>query len=148
MRVLLIFILSTLVFKSKSQSISKNSDIVKSLLGSEEIISSFHLGNDNDSLTLLDKNNWLAGECNELSKWGNHYLSIKYDSIISNKIHKTEPYYLFKNDCNTFILEVISKTHILVYISIHQPCSGLIAKVKVKISRKRVEIISVEKVVL
>lgn len=148
MRVLLIFILATLVFKSNSQSISKNCDIVKAVLGSEEIISSFHLSNDHDSLTLLDKNNWLTGECNEITKWGNHCLSIKYDSIISNKLHKTEPYYLFKKDCNTFILEVTSKTHKLVYINIHQPCSGLIAKIKVKISRKRAEIISVGKFVL
>jgi len=134
------------VFKSNAQTSSRNCLLLDALFNAHQIKSSFHLKYENDSLILLDKRSWFTGECKSF-KWGTNSVRLVNDSSILSRIRLKDPYFIFKRNCKTFILDIHRKG-VLYYFSILQPCSGLLTEAVIKRHRENFEIISVKKFVL
>jgi hypothetical protein len=100
----------------------------------------------NDSLTLLDVQAKFKGKCQTIL-WGTNLVSIIHDPALIKEIKTRDPFIIFRNNCKVFILDSIKKKGKIAKLSIHQPCSGLMAEI-IASWKKTVGVVSVTRLVL
>jgi hypothetical protein len=147
MRIVFVLIFFMIVLNATSQVSSSKCFILDNTFNTSEVKSTFHLKYENDTLMFIEKGKWFDKHCNSFM-WGSNYVRIVRDSVVINKILTKEPYLIFKEDCKTFIIDRFKRKSNLYYLSILQPCSGLLTEAVIKYNKKRVKIISVKKYVL
>ena len=145
---LLIFILLLISYKvSDAQSSSSECLILNGILNSRKVKSSFDLTKNNEPFVLYDRSNYFLGKCDSIF-WGNKVVKISTDTHIVAKLSNMNPYYLFRNNCNVFIIDSFSNKNDVKFVSISQPCSGLSTECFFKYRKQKIRLISLKKYVL
>ncbi|NML21936.1 hypothetical protein HHL16_13690 [Pseudoflavitalea sp. G-6-1-2] len=133
-------------FSSVSQERSGICTFLEKVLGTDSVKQGMQLEFQNDSLTLIDVEHRLNDKCDHI-KWGANYVKINQDSSLIKLIKSSDPYFIYKNKCHTFIFDSFKKSGSLVKFSIHQPCSGVLVEVIAR-WKKEIKVISVTRLIL
>ena len=115
--------------KAESQNRNNSCDLLSHLLNTSEIskyMFSEYKGGTLDTITLIDTQN-LFSRCHSFN-WRKHPVKVSYDSSLSAKLSRTNPYYLFKGDQNIFIFKGSFNKIKLLNFYILQACSSLLVE--------------------
>ena len=135
------------IFSAKSQASHIGCLAIDSLLDNDQVKSYFDLLYKKDSLLLIDSRDWLKGACSSFQVGGN-FMQIVNDSARRKKSLYAEPYFWFKNDCKSFILENYEQHGEMFYLTILHPCNSLLIEAVVKWHKKKMKLVSVKKYVI
>src|ERR1700733_15650537 len=102
MRILTVFSLFFSLY-SYGQQLS-NCKILLTLFDSKIVKRHFRIENSSDTLLLIDKGNDLLGKCSSFI-WGRNNVEVIYDKELSKKISSSYPYFLYRGQCKTFIID-------------------------------------------
>jgi hypothetical protein len=119
---------------------------LKSSFNLNEIKSNFNLKSD-DTLILIDKQNKLQGLCSGFN-WGTNIVRLENDSLVRYKLSTMDPYFVYKNRCEVFILDNYVKKDKRYYIDILQPCSSQLTKSVIRRKKGHAKLMTVTKYVL
>jgi hypothetical protein len=114
------------------------------LFDSKDLISHFEVLSKKDSvLFLVDRNNNFE-KC-ALGSWGGKRLVILFDTSISLALTKTQPYFLFKDRSNYYIIMEYRQIKRIKHISILNPYSGLVYYAKLKLKKGKYVIVNLRR---
>lgn len=145
-QITIIICLTIIGLTSVGQVSQKLCAILDTVFNCKEVNTVLRINFKNDSLTLVDVQAKLKDKC-DIIMWGTNQVFIIQDSALNREIKSRDPFIIFRNDCKAFILNSIKKRGRIVKISIHQPCSGLLAEIVVS-WKKKVSVVSVTRLVL
>jgi len=139
---LIVLLLFVVVCRDAISQVTKKSCLViDTVFNSGQFKSRFHKESNKDSFFVLDKSQRIVENCHSFY-WGNKKVQWITDTAILNKVLHSDPYYLFKNDCATFIVDEFKRKGKKYYVTILQPCSSITIEAIVNIHEKRATVTS------
>jgi len=121
--------------------------ILASVLNQEQVKSYFELSFKNDTFILIDRMNWFKGLCPSFHV-GTSSIQIVNDPVNRYRASHQDPYFAFKNECQTLLLEEYTSHGELFYLTILRPCKNLAIEAVVKKHKKQLKVVSIKKYAL